>query len=165
MPITFHVNVGLIPKPLITYSGTHLISNSVHGNTWYRDGQLIANVTNQVYTPIESGDYTVKVFSNGCSSEFSDPYTICICTSGISKNVQAEQFNVYPNPSQGNFTLKFSKAGNYDVKVINALGEQLWTGSLAEAENTIKLPGDLKGIFYMQVRSDEGAVMQKILIE
>jgi photosystem II stability/assembly factor-like uncharacterized protein len=163
--ISYPVTVELIPKPVLLLSGNQLISDASIGNTWYLNGQFIANASGQTYHPTQDGDYSVKVVLNGCSSEFSDSYPICICPSGISKNSLGAESTIYPNPNRGNFTLGFSREGYYQVKLINALGEQFFTGLLSETENVIQLPEQLKGLFYLQIRSDKGIAMQKILIE
>ncbi len=82
--------VPLPSTPTITQSGSNLVSSATTGNQWYLNGTIITGATNQTYTPATSGNYTVVVTSNGCSSAASStfiytmPATYCI-----------------PNPSTG----------------------------------------------------------------
>jgi gliding motility-associated-like protein len=45
-----------------------LTSSSAMGNQWYKDGVAISGATNQTYSAIASGVYTVIVTASGCSS-------------------------------------------------------------------------------------------------
>ncbi len=49
-----------------------LTSSSDTGNYWYRDNVLIPGENNQTLTANVSGDYTVQVMVDQCSSQYSD---------------------------------------------------------------------------------------------
>ncbi|MBJ6117908.1 HYR domain-containing protein [Pontibacter sp. BT310] len=55
-----------------------LTSSASTGNQWYRNGAAISGATNQSFTAIESGSYTVIVTANGCSSTASDATVVTI---------------------------------------------------------------------------------------
>ena len=63
-------------KPAIVRDASgNLVSSSSTGNQWYKEGESISNANTQIYKPILSGYYTVKVLSDGgCSSLLSDKY-------------------------------------------------------------------------------------------
>jgi photosystem II stability/assembly factor-like uncharacterized protein len=83
-----------------------------------------------------------------------------IISGSLLKNV-----NVFPNPSNGNFVISFSQPANYSLRILNALGNEVYKADLSDIENTIKLEGQLKGMFYIQINSEEGTSAQKIVIE
>ena len=56
------------PTTFCTGGSVTLTSNSAAGNQWYLNGNLIGSATNQTYVATASGNYTVIVTSNGCSS-------------------------------------------------------------------------------------------------
>jgi CSLREA domain-containing protein len=68
-----------------------LTSSSATGNQWYLNGSPIAGATNQTYDATASGDYTVVVTTNGCSSATSAATTMTV--------VPAATLGNYPNTS------------------------------------------------------------------
>lgn len=92
----------------------------------------------------------------------------CIVT-GINTNSKnyVNEIDVFPNPSQGMFTLLFQ--GNRvsgSVEVFNALGQKVYTGKTNASSNTeIDLAHAPRGIYLVKVMSDEHAYFKKVMIE
>jgi len=57
-----------------------LTSSSASGNQWFFNGTPINGATNQQYLANSSGNYTVKVTANGCSSAVSAATTVTVNT-------------------------------------------------------------------------------------
>jgi len=57
-----------------------LTSSSASGNQWFLNGNAINGATNQQYTANASGNYTVKVTANGCSSAASTATIVTVNT-------------------------------------------------------------------------------------
>lgn len=90
------------PKPTITSDGGLLTSSSDTNNQWLLNGAEISGATGKTYDSTEPGAYTVRVTSDGCSTE-SDPTTV----------VGVEEFfgtgvTLYPNPSQSSVHIELS---------------------------------------------------------
>src|SRR5205085_1725885 len=66
-----------------------LTSSSASGNQWYKDGSPINGATNNTYVATASGNYTVVVTTNGCSSAASAATTVAF----------AATLGNYPNTS------------------------------------------------------------------
>jgi photosystem II stability/assembly factor-like uncharacterized protein len=81
------------------------------------------------------------------------------------ENVSENNIQIFPNPSNGSFAIRFTKEGNYSVVISNALGTEVYKTELHSQENSIKLPGHLKGLFYLRINSEEGTSIQKIVVE
>jgi len=81
--------------PTITINGAQLTSSSATGNQWLRNGTAISGATSQIYVPIQNGNYTVRVSSNGCFS-ISSPVSVNFVGIDylVTNNVQ-----VFPNPA------------------------------------------------------------------
>lgn len=86
---TLTVNVIATPTPTITPEGpttffvggsVTLTSSSVSGNQWYLNNSPIGGATAQQYVATASGDYTVTVTINGCTSAPSAPVTVTVNT-------------------------------------------------------------------------------------
>lgn len=76
--------------------------------------------------------------------------------------------SVYPNPSQGNFTVRFNGGeGLAQLVLFDALGRQLWTGSATMGAGSVSeidtrsLPS---GVYTLSVRSAQGTVSRKLVL-
>lgn len=75
------LNLSVLPqheRPTVTVEGTHtLVSSSEKGNQWFREnGTMVANATEQKFTPKEDGIYYVAVSNGACYSEPSQAYRV-----------------------------------------------------------------------------------------
>ncbi len=86
-------------KPSISVNGYELISSSCCGNQWYLDGQAIPGAVGQTHQAVQSGEYTVIVTLNTCSSPPSDPVNITV---GI-RELSARAIFIHPNPAHDRF--------------------------------------------------------------
>lgn len=74
----------------------------------------ISGATNQSYTATANGDYAVIVSNNGCS-DTSACFTVS--TIGIVENSFGNAFNVYPNPTNGDFSIDLG--ANFETATVN----------------------------------------------
>ncbi len=103
------------PKPNVSPSGivnacdgdvVQLVSSSISGNQWYKNGNLMLGEVNQDLIITEDGDYWVKVNENGCQSVNSD-------TAQVRFNPVVDIANVQTSPVQCN-------KGNTGTITVNA---------------------------------------------
>jgi hypothetical protein len=132
-----------------------LDSGVASGNQWYLNGSPIGGATSQTYGATVSGDYSVTVSANGCTSGESSPLTVTVnpspatptitpggptafCIGGsvtlTSSTASGNQWYVDGNPIGGetNQTYLASSSGLYTV-VVTANG----CDSLASAATTV----------------------------
>ncbi len=81
-----------------------------------------------------------------------------------------EQFIVYPNPNNGNFTLSFSNINeNCNIEIYNVMGENTLTETLrsARGDNLINLGNKPNGVYFYRVLEEDGSLVGegKIIIE
>jgi hypothetical protein len=78
---------------------------------------------------------------------------------------------VYPNPSRDIFNISFTseKAQTIRVKVVNVIGEVMYSESLEEFtgsyENSIDLTGKAKGVYFLEITTNIGGVNKKIVLQ
>jgi hypothetical protein len=85
-------------------------------------------------------------------------------TNGMGQVEKTSVFSLVPNPSQGFFTI-VGLAAPSDIKIYNAFGQVILTQPHQSAQLTIDLSAQSKGIYFVQVRNEEGSTTQKIIIE
>ncbi len=76
------------------------------------------------------------------------------------------KFNVFPNPSSGQFTIESSdySAGS-EYHIYNAIGDLVSSGILNSATTSIVLSGMTKGIYFVQMRKDSAIRTKKLVIK
>ncbi|MFH0893259.1 MAG: M6 family metalloprotease domain-containing protein [Bacteroidota bacterium] len=144
------VTVSAIPPTpvIIDIGGGVLSSNAVSGNQWYLDGTPIAGETNQTYTPTTTGNYTVIVTLNGCSSAASNIIFIV----GMDERGSAG-IMVYPNPTFGRLTIDLGlNTSDADIQIFNLLGESLIkVNNNGQQKTTIDLNALPNGVYCIRI--------------
>ncbi|MBW8049282.1 MAG: T9SS type A sorting domain-containing protein [Cytophagales bacterium] len=137
---------------------------------WYLDSVLISGDTNQTYIITQSGNYTVAVTDiNGCkatSNTFNAIFTGISDQSGNSISI-----SIYPNPTSNEFTIDIglSKTERVQLKVTDILGQLIAHTDFGKTSGIISkqidLPGSKEGVYYIQVITDGGTFVQKVVVE
>ncbi len=85
--------------------------------------------------------------------------------SGINEISSKDEINVYPNPSNGIFTIE-SRAEISSIEITNILGEKISTCSLNSKKTEIDLSNQPKGIyFYKIITGEENITTGKLIVE
>ena len=103
-------------------------------------------------SPTVTTTYTVNgIDANGCSNFATATQNVSVCTNleDAFINIQNSLFNVYPNPSNGIFTIELAA----DVKVIitNALGQEVVNNNYTEGKHLLHLQDVANGIYFVKV--------------
>jgi Secretion system C-terminal sorting domain len=74
-------------------------------------------------------------------------------------------FEIFPNPSQGSFTLQTSASINA-VTIFNSIGEAVCTPIVSnEFSNEIDMTGYPKGIYFIQIHTEGNIFTEKIILQ
>ncbi len=165
----YTVVVNPIPStPLISLLGYTLVSSANTGNQWYLDGVAIAGATAKEHFAVNTGNYTVVVTLDGCSSATSN--TILVLEVSINEPIVDNTFEIYPNPCNGVVTIKVQSVQNQDctVEIYNSLGSLIVTkddilsdGSLI---NHIDLTAVPSGTYVVVLRNGDNSMKRKVLV-
>jgi hypothetical protein len=79
--------------------------------------------------------------------------------------VNPSQFNVYPNPTNGVFTIELDASEKYDVTVNNVLGQIVYTTSTTSMNTTIDLSSFEKGIYTIELKNNRSTYTEKLIVE
>jgi hypothetical protein len=135
-----------VSKPTVSVNG-NIFSSDITGTyyQWYFNGVPMINDTNQTVVATQDGDYAVEVTSAfGCMS-LSDPYAHS--TIGIDQKDDEIGILIYPNPTQGNITIR-SKTPLKEVHVFDVLGKDVYRSA---NQNSINLSHLNKGAYYVRI--------------
>lgn len=81
---------------------------------WYYEGGTITNATNQIYTATQSGNYSLQLTVNGCSST-SSPQQIIV--NGVETLNEDFSMIVYPNPVSDVLKFKLQLYNDTDLNI------------------------------------------------
>lgn len=83
-------------------------------------------------------------------------------TVGIEEQQAAEPIHIYPNPSNGPFTVEMTKPGDYTLTVIDTRGRVLKTGNF-DQKTVVDLSGEASGTYVLQVSGSDGMKVRRML--
>jgi uncharacterized delta-60 repeat protein len=151
----FRKYAGSSTLPVITESNGVLTTISAEGYQWYLNNEPIPNATGNSYTAVQNGAYTVMTTnSDGCSG-LSGVYNV------VSIGVGAENasgFAIYPNPSNGIFTLKGSMLQGelQRVEIKNTLGESVYSSNQAQFSQVVDIQNCPSGVYLVELYLNSG---------
>ena len=108
--------------------------------------------------PTTDGIYTFRAVYNGdtCSSEFEITHN----AAGVVE-VNSTYLNIYPNPSNGNFTVETN--ANQMIEIYNLLGEKIYETEITDASTTVTLPVK-SGVYFCELRDEQNNILRKKIV-
>jgi len=92
----------------------------------------------------------------------------CPIATAVLMAEEEEHFQIFPNPSRGKFYFKMDIPldGKMTIKVLNSVGEEVYNGTTSSINGLeIQLAEGLKGIYYVQLITDNGMLTKKVIVE
>ena len=152
----------------ITQLGNTLTANAANGNGPYTYTWNTGETT-QTISPGVGGSYSVTIEdANGCVS---DPVAFILTLTTSLDEININNLNVYPNPSEDEFTITFNSklSQGYNIKVINMLGETIYSEELKDFigpyTNKISMDKYSKSIYFLEIETDKGKVNKKLILQ
>ena len=156
------------PNPII-------VTISLNGNTieatsgfnnyqWYdENNNSINGATTDKFSPTSQGEYYVEVIdSNGCVST---SLSVFVVINFINEN--GIEFNIFPNPTSGEFTIETTKQLN-TISILNSEGKRviiLDNNSTFEKQTKIDLSPFTKGLYYIQIKLNNQLINHRIILQ
>jgi hypothetical protein len=126
----------------------------------------ITGETNQSFTALMNGNFAVMITSSGCMDTSA---CVNISSTGIS-SVQSGSWNIYPNPSNGMFTIVVpdAAAGVISISITDIRGSEVLSVKEKNAggnyNKQMDLGGLAKGIYYIRLNTGEEVKIKKLVI-
>ncbi len=115
-------------------------------------------------------DWQIKEADEGCVSERSDATVTVTAPNSVVNIDNIKSFDVYPNPSNGNFEVSFTIPVSSDVtvEVTNMIGQTVYDQQVGKVSGQLKHTLDLtslaKGIYSLQIKAGDQVSSKKIVI-
>ena len=161
--------VDSMPATPVLTSNLNTVTSSVKGAsyTWLLNGQAITANT-QTIDATASGNYSVIVGNNGCSSDTSAPLNL-VYTS-VEDNIISFSVNVYPNPAYNQVTVKGGGFNNKDLSLVifSNVGSVVYTETISlnqgQFENSINIDNLAAGVYYIQLSGENAIYRYKLSV-
>jgi hypothetical protein len=165
---------------LINFTATPVNAGNSPKYQWTRNSKDIVGATSNIWgaTTLSNNDtICVKLTSDYLCPDPKTALSNCIVvsiestTNGINSTNTGNKLMIFPNPSNGSFTLqgKWNTNGKVQATVTNAVGQIIYTESLpvnnGMLNNTIKLQNVAAGIYTLRLQSEGEFATVKLTIE
>jgi hypothetical protein len=154
------------------YEASHAVTvqnfTQTAGDDKYRSGTNVDLLPNTFITA--SSTCTAFLFIHGCSgpgNTFRKPGADVETEEFPQKApvVESNLVRIYPNPSQGRFTIDFSKEGERDITVYSMNEQEVYHSHTFSQTNDLDLTNLSSGIYFVRVTGTDGVTIHKIIIQ
>ena len=119
------------------------------------NNQPIAGETGQTFTANANGNYAVIVTENSCT-DTSACYSIV--SVGLNRDLFSSKFKLYPNPTQGQFTVTCSdKQEKLWIEITNMLGETVQNEVISGTQfSRFDITNSTAGVYFVKITNAGG---------
>ena len=91
----------------------------------------------------------------------------CGSTAGVNEIDPQEEISIYPNPSNGLFTISATGTKIKEVRVMDVMGRLVNSEELKanSTSATIDMSGYAKGVYFVRVQTENGIINKKVIIQ
>jgi hypothetical protein len=152
---------------------------------WFRGTDTIAGATDTILVIsnvllADSGIYTCRSYGTALLNppmvyslgEFvSEGIMVNISTVGVEEQLQAESISVYPNPSNGHFSvlIKSEKSMKVELKIIDIQGRVVYSKLILRPQTShqesITLNTVKSGLYFLVAETDQGRLIKKLVVQ
>lgn len=171
------VQVIDITEPEFTFTIDQLevafMSSSIEATSFewdFGDGNT-SSLENPSNTYATDGEYLVTLSVTTSCGTFTVSNSILISTVSVEENPLNRFLKVFPNPSNGLFTinLDINNVNQASAVLLNTMGQEVWskefgTGSLTISES-VHLSTIAKGVYFLHLNVNDQSIVRKILIQ
>ncbi len=166
---TLNLTVNNSINSIVTYNGpTTLVCTVPNVNyQWLNcagDDTIIPGATSQSFSPTENGLYAVIASQGTCVDT-----SVCIFVNQINglDEFDFESLTVYPNPTNGTFTIDFgaSSYSSVEVTITNALGQVVSEANFENSPTFDMSINGTTGIYFVIIRAENRSSVVKIVKE
>lgn len=159
------VSVNPVP-PVSAFSSTNnlcigqsavLTGSGAVSFTWMPSGSSgmtisVSPTVNTTYTIMGTG-------ANGCTNTAVFTQSVQSCSTGMQQLSNTGDFNIYPNPTSGAFTVEMNTISNSSkLEIYNAVGQLIWNTDLNTYSTRINTDQMSTGIYIVRIKEGNSVV-------
>lgn len=140
-------------------------------NEWWTDETVSANASGEAKTRAFKGQYEISYICDGAlvrdTLNLVDNQTINIVCDNITtgfEQFQVLDVRVYPNPGTGLFHIERASASQAVIRIKDMKGKVLFSQDSLERNSSIDLSELAKGIYLLEIQSEQGRYVEKLML-
>lgn len=138
------------------------VPNAVAYNI-YESGQLVGSTADTTFVTSAAPEHNYYSLASVCADGESEPVEVQTILVG-NVNVRKEVTRIYPNPSDGCFTIEYIGNGQHcEYSICDICGKNVEQGKLSFGQNTINLQSFPDGMYMVNILSDNVVHKYKII--
>lgn len=163
--VTLNLTIKSVSDLSTTTTGVTIKANNLSATYRWLDCNknysVVAGQTGSSFTPTVNGNYAVELTENGCVDTSA---CVVISAVGIIENSFGSELQVYPNPTNGNFSIDlgntFEKA---EIQITDILGKVIETKTVNKAHKLDLCIHNPAGIYIVNIRAGHKNAVIRIL--
>ena len=114
--------------------------------------------------------YVIETDVNGCIGDTTSLVVTVFQSTSITENT-SQQISIYPNPSENIFNITFTNEEQQEIelRIFNVVGECVFVESkqqfVGEYTKQIDLTKDAKGIYLIEIETENGVINKKLMLQ
>lgn len=149
---------------------TNQSTNAVSYSWNFGDSSPGSTSANPTHTYATNGTFVVTLTVTGPCGSSTSTQTVVITQVGLQDNDLSNTLSLYPNPNDGNFTLKFDFTTQKDVliQVLDMSGRIIHSdleNNIMSYNKQIGLENAESGMYFVRIMTTEGIVTEKVMIQ
>jgi hypothetical protein len=143
------------------------LTTGVSSYQWSVSGVIVSDSSTLVlYFPngiLGSSMIELEVaLENGCTLYYIQDDHGDVCALGVN-DLQAPTFEVFPNPTDGKFTLSFDNSEERQIQVLNLKGNVVLTSKAVSNTHDLDLSNMASGVYMLRVQDAQSASVSRII--
>lgn len=152
--------------PTITQNFNTLTSSAPSGNQWLLNGVILVGETGQNLVITQTGNYTVAVTVNGCTT-LSPVFNVTFI--GVNE-IPENSIAIYPNPVSDALNISNNDSRNiyHTLQISDITGRMIYKESLngnALSSYVVSTRQFAEGVYMLELISDKGTARKRFVIE
>jgi hypothetical protein len=150
---------------------TNRSGNGMIGSIHFSTTSNLSGTGNSVLVPFTITNVKVISANDSLLAVNTVPDTVTVYDElflGITGTGEIHNLQIFPNPSDGIFSVNFSPAAatDYSIEILNSLGQVVYSEKGIHANGNVQkkidLSGEASGLFLVKISGDNSEVVQKI---
>lgn len=169
--LTTTLNIIVNPLPAVSVSGSSIICNGQTATltaggastyTWSTGSTLNSIFVN----PVVSTNYTVTGMSSaGCVSSTTVQLFVDDCLSIKEQNNLSYNFEIYPNPGNGEFKIITNYNMEFTIDLYNSVGQLIYKNAPITNNQTLNLSNQSDGLYYFVLSTKDFNLYKKVVLK
>jgi hypothetical protein len=127
----------------------------------YNNKVAISGATSQTYTGTTNASYAVAITLNGCTDT-----SVCRLTqlTGIASFISGSSVDVYPNPTNGVFSIEVKSSEKQTMQVFDVTGKLVLSQVIQRGKTNVDASSLPNGVYNINIISNGNIVNQRLVI-